>query len=229
MQTYTIRSGDTMWAIARRAKTTLEEIAKLNPQISDLSKISIGQVITLPDVPISDPSKQPSAPISTFLVQEGKKGAEDGPRFIVGTPNFAKDANTIYVRKIIHDEFGGGFRGDALQCTEYVQFKIAQNGVVIHWPADRPRDGGRWADIFEKNKLYRTLSEPKNRCAVSFTSGFSGHAAITGHVAYVEEVLPDGSIHITEANWPGDGKFNDRILKNTIWKDKYKCKFIDFF
>ncbi len=60
--------------------------------------------------------------------------------------------NTIKIREIIKDEFGGGKNNWDLQCTEYVQYKLQQIGITIQWPIKSGRDGGRWADIFEKYK-----------------------------------------------------------------------------
>ncbi len=45
--TYTVKSGDTMSAIAARFGTTVKKIAKLNG-IDDPSRIRVGQVLTLP-------------------------------------------------------------------------------------------------------------------------------------------------------------------------------------
>ena len=150
------------------------------------------------------------------------------PVFVVGIANLTSDPNTSKLRKIIADVFGNGRGGYPLQCTEYVQYKIAQDGITIRWPADRPRDGGKWAGIFERNKMYKVLTDPKAKCAISFTAGLGPVADKTGHIAYVEEVFSDGSIRITEANWPGQGKYNDRKLTKSQWQDKHKCRFVDF-
>lgn len=42
---YTVKKGDTMTKIAATYKTTLSNLAKLNPTIKNLSKISIGQKV----------------------------------------------------------------------------------------------------------------------------------------------------------------------------------------
>ena len=141
-------------------------------------------------------------------------------------PNLANDQNTIKLRKIIKDEFGGGAHGWDLQCTEYVHYKAQQVGIAIQWPSDRPRHGGKWAAIFERNKLYKVLDTPKAGCAMSFTGGLRD--LNIGHVAFVEEVFKDESIKISEANWPPPGKYFERVLSKAEWKDKFKGRFIDF-
>lgn len=159
---------------------------------------------------------------------QSKETSQDNfPFFKSQVQNLTNDLNTIKVRKIIKDEFGGGARGDDLQCTEYVQYKIQQMGISIKWPQERPRHGGRWAGIFERSGQYKVLSEPKAGCAMSFTGGLKN--SNVGHVAFVEEVYQDNSIRISEANWPPPGTYFERILTKSQWQDKYKGKFIDFF
>ncbi len=151
------------------------------------------------------------------------------PQFKKAVANLVNDTNTIKLRKIIEDEFGGGANSWDLQCTEYVCYKLRQMGVRISWPAERPRHGGRWAGIFERSGLYKILNGPKAGCAMCFTTGFRTVAMNeTGHVAFVEQVLEDGSVKISEANWPPPGKYNERVMPISEWRDKYKCRFVDF-
>ena len=46
-KTYTVKAGDTMWAIAGRNGLTLEELVALNPQIRNPNRIYVGDVINL--------------------------------------------------------------------------------------------------------------------------------------------------------------------------------------
>jgi spore germination protein len=45
---YTIQTGDTLWSLAQRFGTSVEEIMFYNPQITDADHIYVGQTITLP-------------------------------------------------------------------------------------------------------------------------------------------------------------------------------------
>jgi len=140
-------------------------------------------------------------------------------------PNFANDRDTIELRKFINDEFGGDRNGWDLQCTEYVQYKMKQLGIDIRWPVKSNRNGGNWATIFEKFQTYKVLNEPK--------MGYAACFAVTekmpyGHIAFVEKVEEDGSIYISEANWPGNGKYFERPLDKLKWQNQYKIRFIDF-
>ena len=44
---YTVRAGDTLWAIAQRYYTTVAELARLNA-IADPNRIYVGQVLKIP-------------------------------------------------------------------------------------------------------------------------------------------------------------------------------------
>ena len=148
-------------------------------------------------------------------------------QFVKGTAYLADNPNVKKLRELISDEFGLGKSGDCLNCTEYVQFRVKQKlGINIKWPQDRPRHGGLWASIFEKTNLYKILKEPQINCAVSFAS--PNFSAPYGHVAFVEEVMPDSSIKVSEANWPKNGIYNERVIIKEKWQNTYGAKFIDF-
>ena len=46
---YTIMTGDTLWSLARRYNTSVEEIMFFNPDITDPDRIYVGQTIAIPD------------------------------------------------------------------------------------------------------------------------------------------------------------------------------------
>ena len=153
------------------------------------------------------------------------------PTFVVGQPNPTNGANTLKVREIIKDIFGLGKSGDCLNCTEYATYRIKTKlGIDISWPVTSGRNGGRWGVIFQTAELYNVLAEPKTNCAMCFTSGISNDPKINeiGHVAFVEEVLSDGSIKISEANWPHNGIYNERVIPKEKWQNQYKAQFVDF-
>ncbi len=151
--------------------------------------------------------------------------------FDKGKPNLSDNPNTIKLRQIINDALTGGKNGYCLQCTEYVQYQIKiKTGIIINWPVTSGRNGGRWAEIFRKANVYKVLDEPKKFTAASFTN--PNFNAPYGHVSFVEDVLPDGSIKISEANWPPikkepEGEYNERILDKKYQKAKM-IQFIDF-
>ncbi len=142
--------------------------------------------------------------------------------FKIGRPYNAVSPETIKLREIINDEFGGGYKSWELQCTEYTQYRITMDGKRIIWPVTRGRHGGKWAKIFSNNEKYNVSDKPTKGTAMSFTK-IKGY----GHVAYVEEVLEDGSIKISEANWPKSGTYQERTISKKMQED-YGAKFINF-
>lgn len=155
----------------------------------------------------------------------------DFVQFVKGQAYLAANEVTKKVREVIRDEFGLGKSGDNLNCTEYVQYCVQTKlGIDINWPVKSGRNGGKWWKIFQDAGLYAVLSEPATSCAMCFTAGISNDSKINevGHVAFVEEMLPDGSIRISEANWPNQGKYNERPISKADWQDKYKARFVKF-
>ncbi len=46
--TYTVKKGDTLWAISQKYKVTVDAIVKANPSIKDPNQLSIGQKLVIP-------------------------------------------------------------------------------------------------------------------------------------------------------------------------------------
>lgn len=66
--TYTVKAGDTLWAIANKYNTTVDEIKKMNNLTSDL--IQVGQVLKLK----SNTTPKPSKPAASNLDVDGYWG-----------------------------------------------------------------------------------------------------------------------------------------------------------
>ncbi len=46
--TYTVKKGDTLWAIAQRYKITLKALQDANPQLKDPNVLKIGEKLVIP-------------------------------------------------------------------------------------------------------------------------------------------------------------------------------------
>jgi peptidoglycan endopeptidase LytE len=95
-QTYYVQKGDTLRIIASRFTTTVDEILKLNPKITNPNLIYVGRAITIP------------AGVSTYLVQKGdtlriiaSKFGATVDKLIVLNPKIT-NPNLIYVGQVIN-------------------------------------------------------------------------------------------------------------------------------
>lgn len=136
------------------------------------------------------------------------------PDFTIGEANRADDPNTLKVRACIEDEFGGGAADIPLQATEYVLYKLYRKGKHIAWPDERPRLPGNWHEILRGSKNTHMGIVPKEGVIMEYTLSHG-----EGHVAYVETMLLDETISISEANYPADGIYNERILTKEEWRE----------
>lgn len=143
------------------------------------------------------------------------------PDFTIGEPNRAEDPNTLRVRACIADEFGAGRAELSLQSSEYVLYRLARKGITISWPRIRPRIEGVWHEILRGKKGIQIGVHPCGGCIMESTREDG-----VGHIAYVEAVFPDDTISISEADFPSDGIYNERILTKEEWRE-LKPVFID--
>lgn len=140
------------------------------------------------------------------------------PAFHIGEPNRDDDPSTIRLRALIADEFGAGEANLPLQAEEYVLYRLYKRGVRPSWPAIRPRTPGSWHTILRGHGHIRMEGEPVSGSVMEFSLGGEEGTTPLGHLAYVEAVFPDGSIQVSEANWPDQGIYNERVLVPEEWK-----------
>lgn len=159
--------------------------------------------------------------------QEGWVYAEDledraahvYPAFHIGEENRDDDPATVRLRALIEDAFGAGEIALPLQAEEYVLYRLIKRGVKIAWPPVRPRSPGMWTSILKDAPGVRITTTPTPGSIMEFMlSGSDSHESL-GHLAYVDAVFPDGSLQISEANWPDLGVYNERVLVEAEWRE----------
>ena len=190
-------------------------------------------------MPISEPLTQELVKTEGSSAQKVKSEDElEGEQVMdllkQGGTNPASSESTRRLRKFINYEFKflnePNFDKTHLQCTEYAHFRVKQKlGITIQWPSTRPRNGKDWPDRLSQSNFCRVLDDPVQNCTMSFTNGFKAPIMQqTGHVAFVEEIFPDGRIRISEANWDNKGSYKERELTEYEWRNIWGGKFIDF-
>lgn len=143
------------------------------------------------------------------------------PKFTIGEENNAHDPNTERLRAMIEDEFSYGEGEFPLQAEEYVAYKLRRHGFVLAWSHVRPRTPGTWSTITEHMSDTEVSNEPRPRSVMEWKDGERGH------VAFVEAVFPDKTVQLSEANWPEDGIYNERVVVKEEWQ-KLNPSFIFF-
>lgn len=133
------------------------------------------------------------------------------PKFVIGEENHAHDPNTERVRAMIEDEFSYGEGELPLQAEEYVTYKLRRLGVSIPWTQVRPRTPGNWVNLLEGIPSVEVSAEPRPHAVVEWTHEEKSH------IAFVEAVFPDGTLQLSEANWPESGTYNERVLVKEEW------------
>lgn len=91
------------------------------------------------------------------------------------------------------------------QCTWYVYNRAAQFGISF---SPTMGNGGDW----RLKPGYTVSNKPEIGDALSFAPGQAGAIDFYGHVAFVEDVRPDGSILISESNFQGLGVVSYRVF-----------------
>jgi LysM repeat protein len=133
---YTIKRGDTLWAIARSYNLTPEEIAAVNPFVENINLIFVGNVLTIPtDDPPEDPeigqggnpytiragdtlfslARRNNTTVNAIMIANSTK---------IRHPNFIYAGDTITIPS---GSGGGGFRRK-IQMNRYLPF----NQLMAH-------------------------------------------------------------------------------------------------
>ncbi len=136
------------------------------------------------------------------------------PEFILGEENDVDDPNTIRVRAFSGDVFGGGKVAFPLQAGEYVLYRLRRKGQSIMWPEIRPRVPGMWHTILKGVDGIRMSMVPKAGSVMEYV--FKDEV---GHLAYVEAVFPDETVHVSEVNYPDRGIYNERMITKEEWRE----------
>lgn len=96
---YSVKSGDTLSALAKRFHTSVSALMKANPAIHNANLIHVGQKLSIPGA--SDNYAQPSSGGVTYTVRSGDTLSKIGAKFGVSYQAIAK-ANGISNPNVIH-------------------------------------------------------------------------------------------------------------------------------
>ena len=97
-------------------------------------------------------------------------------------------------------------------CTNYVAYRLIQNGM----PDSRPWDGGGNASNWGVEMASITDQTPRVGAVAWYPANVSP-AGSAGHVAYVEQVISDTEIIVSEDYWGGDFHWRRITRTGTGW------------
>ena len=232
MSTYRIRSGDTLWALARRFNTTVSELARTN-HIENPNLIITGRTLQVPDG--VDSPKRPAKP--TPSPKPGRTGRPAKPGKTPAPPRPSKDPKPT---KVGLDRVP---RGETAQYEYFKQlvaahggkFKTGPNqfnlvGLRTNTPATSNNGNGiyddRLAMVWKDSagrphvKTFRYNTEPaRNMSAYSSDVNGDGRAdqgrIPSGSYEYAKSSWKHGFClratrdFAVERDWNHDGRFND--------------------
>ncbi len=187
---YTAKSGDSFWKIAKQCGCTVEELRKLNPQISgDL--IRVGDVIVTPsEAKASErPAAKPSSPAAskTHVVDDGQNLSAIAKMYgvklkdliaanpqlknpdvvhkgdVINLPSGAVDPKTDFVAKVLYAE-------TSTTCTEEEVKLVAR--VIFNRIGDSRFGGGAdaYAVVSKKNAFSCTSGRDGNKNWSEYTN-----------------------------------------------------------
>ncbi len=98
-------------------------------------------------------------------------------------------------------------------CTNYVAYRLVQNGLPNTKPATLSGNAYNWGPSFPD----RTNDDPAVGSVAWWNTSFSS----TGHVAYVEKVVSADEILVSEDNWGGDFKWRKITRAGGRWPNGF--------
>lgn len=141
------------------------------------------------------------------------RAGECQPFFVNGEYCAADSGVTERTRLIINDVLYGGESGVPLSGEEYVYYRLLTHGVVPPAIEARPRRAGTWQHLFKGERGVHVTVRPKTRSVMEYID-----QEAVGHVAYVQAVFPDETIHIAEVGYPQSGFYQERTLDQETWQ-----------
>ena len=100
------------------------------------------------------------------------------------------------------------------ECVSYVAWKLSSQGYGVK------AFGGaghayQWPSTTSSYAVATKYGTNPKAGDAAVLPAYTGGAAWTGHVMYVEEVYSNGSIRVSEYNWNGDGIYSERTFTSS--------------
>lgn len=197
---YTVKSGDTLWAIANANGLTLSELLSANQGLQASSIIYVGDSINL----TASATQASSAPVaSSAAAQSAATSAANAS--LAAASSAAAQPQKVATSTASNNVVSADTTGNTYpygQCTWYVKGDLSWVGN--HW-------GNASAWPSSATAAGHTVNSTASVGAVAYFAPGVGGASAYGHVAVVDSVNSDGTITISEANYAGK-LYNSRTI-----------------
>lgn len=111
------------------------------------------------------------------------------------------------------------FPGKGANCTWYAHGRMMQLGYSEYALDSMRGNAGTWDNTASRGA--NVVSQPQVPCIAVWEANVGGAGSV-GHVAVVERINPDGSILISESNWPTGNTYGTRIIyPGSKWPSKF--------
>jgi len=98
-------------------------------------------------------------------------------------------------------------------CTNYVAYRLVQNGLVNKRPAQLSGNAFNWGLAF--------ADQTNDAPAVGSIAWWGQTFSSTGHIAYVEKVVSANEILVSEDNWGGDFRWRRVTRAGGLWPNGF--------
>nr|WP_279287012.1 LysM peptidoglycan-binding domain-containing C40 family peptidase [Heliobacterium chlorum] len=146
--TYTVKTGDTLWAISQHAGVTMNKLIELNPQIVNPNSIKVGQVLNLSvrDMPNTE-SRQNATPLISFQMVKQSVNAEQSSN----KDSKQKIAQAIIStgKKLLGKPYKYGAQSmnpSAFDCSSFTQYVYGVNHIKLNRVASQQASQGQNVD-----------------------------------------------------------------------------------
>lgn len=214
MSKYIVKSGDTLSKIAKQKKLDLETLLSANPQITDASKIRVGQKIEIPEKPTDIPPK-PDPEIPDFVPSQ--------------VSHFLSRARSASGNDSVYKLGAGGMSPGRIDptdssrrcdCSGFVCWALGISRKTTHPLYTRFNNGwintdGMVHDAKNQTGFFSKLEKPKVGCIVVYPGRKVDGVLKIGHVGIVTEVKagkPTKVLHCSSGNYRNLG---DAIMETS--------------
>ncbi|MEZ4199979.1 MAG: hypothetical protein R3B69_00005, partial [Candidatus Paceibacterota bacterium] len=149
-----------------------------------------------------------------WIVREKLSDSEPNVQFLSEVYYGADSNETEQVRAFIDDSFAGKLLAAPLQDVEYVTYRLKKKNLALPWGTERPRTAGAWQRLL-RGKAGVHISITPNEDSIMEVV----YEDDTGHVLFVDAVLPDQSLLVSEIGYPDVGQFYARTMTHEEWRE----------